>query len=137
VRYYTVGLVFSVNTGIRIMDLAITSDGEKLIACSDKRIKIINLNDKTEQCSMLESDAITSVVLSQDDKYLLVNLAVSEIHLWNIDKQVIEKKYFGQKQGRFVIRSCFGGVNEHFILSGSEGISEFYARLAGLYMESR
>ena len=47
-----------------------------------------------------------------------------EIHLWDLDKFPATKEpaftYSGQKQGRYVIRSCFGGYNEAFVVSGSE-----------------
>ena len=108
--------------GMRIIDLAITKDGKTLVAVQDKNIRFIDLDTYTESEPLAETDLITSVCLSKDDKYLLVNLSIPEIHLWNLEEKKIHKKYFGQKQGRFVIRSCFGGVNQNFILSGSEGM---------------
>ena len=107
--------------GLRIMDLAITSDGKTLIACAEKKIRMFNLEDNSEGEPLNEIESITSVCLSSDNKKLLVNLSISEIHLWDLKERKIEKKYFGQKQGRFVIRSCIGGMNENFVLSGSEG----------------
>lgn len=106
--------------GARVMDLAVTHDGKKLFACSDKKIKIYNLQDKTEIDCIYETEPVTSMCLSKDGSHMLVNLSISEIHLWSIDSKTIVKKYFGQKQGRFVIRSTIGGIDENFILSGSE-----------------
>lgn len=107
--------------GLRIMDLAITSDATTLIACAEKKIRFISLVGGVEVEPLSEIESITSVSLSRDNKKLLVNLSISEIHLWDMEERKIEKKYFGQKQGRFVIRSCIGGINENFVLSGSEG----------------
>ncbi|KAJ3303115.1 hypothetical protein HDV03_004194 [Kappamyces sp. JEL0829] len=107
--------------GVRIMDLAITSNGQTLIATTDKRIRFFDLSDSSEKESIIENDSVTAITLSSDNKYLLVNLSISEIHLWNLESRTLEKKYSGQQQGRFVIRSCLGGVHENFVLSGSDG----------------
>jgi WD40 repeat protein len=66
-------------------------------------------------------DNITSLSLSADSRYITVNLSSQEIHLWDLKKKVLVQHYRGHKQGRFVIRSCFGGANQAFVASGSEG----------------
>lgn len=89
--------------------------------------------------SIQEADSVTSLALSADNRLLLVNIAsnstvpstnmaemiltrLQETHMWDLTTKRIVQKYRGQKQGRFVIRSCFGGFGEAFVLSGSEGI---------------
>lgn len=70
--------------------------------------------------SFSEGDAITSMYLGANGE-ALVNLSTQEIHLWDFaDGGKVVRKFSGFKQGRYVIRSCFGGVNEGFVLSGSD-----------------
>jgi WD40 repeat protein len=107
-------------SGFRTMDVVLSSDGKQMVACCEKKIRVFDLNDKSELYSMQESDSITSISLSKDNHFLLVNLSISEVHLWDLQERKVIKKYFGQKQGRYVIRGCLGGIHENFVLSGSE-----------------
>ncbi|KAH6572515.1 hypothetical protein BASA62_003343 [Batrachochytrium salamandrivorans] len=107
-------------TGVRIMDLAISIDGHTLIASSNSTIRLYDLDLFHEIGTLQENDSITSVYVASDGKHLLVNLSVQEIHLWSLEHRRLVRKYVGQKQGRFVIRSCFGGMEDNFVLSGSE-----------------
>ncbi|CAG8522629.1 10420_t:CDS:10 [Funneliformis caledonium] len=108
-------------SGARIADLAINKEGTRMVAiCHDNKLHIYDLETRKEEAIMDENAKLTSICLSSDCKYALLNLSTKEIHLWDIDERRIVRKYFGQKQGRFVIRSCFGGIDQGFIVSGSE-----------------
>ena len=72
--------------------------------------------------------------VSQDQRHLLLNLAQQRIHLHEVGNPLTNtpspnasagplQKYRGSSQeqrGRFVVRSCMGGINQAFVLSGSE-----------------
>jgi len=116
------GIILHQYPSSRVTDLAISKDGTRLVTiCFEKKIRIFNVETGDEIGSIQETDFITSLCLSNDSRYALLNLrAIQEIHLWDLEEQRIVQKYSGQKQGRFVIRSCFGGLNQTFIASGSE-----------------
>eukprot|EP01137_Pigoraptor_chileana_P019367 Opistho-2@80313 len=104
----------------RVADLAITSDGNRVVVIThDKKIRIYGINDDYEDV-IEESESLTSLCLSRDDKNVLVNLSLQEIHVWNLETRTMTHKYVGHRQGRYVIRSGFGGTNDTFVVSGSE-----------------
>lgn len=47
------------------------------------------------------------------------------MHLWDLQDRLLVRKYQGVTQGFYTIHSCFGGHNEDFITSGSEGKAIF------------
>ncbi|CAO2839820.1 unnamed protein product [Amaranthus hypochondriacus] len=110
----------------KVLDLAVTSDGDYLISVfSDKDIRILNLVTNAERV-VSEEHPITSISLSADGKFFIVNLNSQEIHMWDVVGDLKEPlKYTGHRQHKYVIRSCFGGCNSKFIASGSEN-SEVY-----------
>ncbi|KAG0222743.1 hypothetical protein BGW42_006346 [Actinomortierella wolfii] len=115
-------------SNVRVRDLAISEDGNTLVAVSGAIIQVINLEDKAEIVTLQETRPITCICLSKDGNHLLANTTVKpeqdpvprDIHLWNLNEGRIVRKYSGHSQGRFVVRSCFGGYNERFVISGSE-----------------
>ncbi|KAF9318920.1 hypothetical protein BG003_010336 [Podila horticola] len=111
-----------------VRDVAVSPDGRTLIAMGGTIIRIISLDDMSELKKLEESDSITAISLSRDGRYLLANTTAKpahppqqrEIHLWNLEEGRIERRYVGHKQGRYIIRSCFGGWGDRFVISGSE-----------------
>ncbi|KAL5858975.1 hypothetical protein ACOSQ4_000271 [Xanthoceras sorbifolium] len=106
---------------LKISDLEVTSDGKLIISmCRESAILLLDREERVERF-IEEDQTITSCSLSKDNRFLLVNLLNQEIHLWNIEGDLkLVAKYQGHKRTRFVIRSCFGGLEQAFIASGSE-----------------
>ncbi|KAB8234827.1 WD40-repeat-containing domain protein [Aspergillus alliaceus] len=107
--------------GFRVQDCAITPDGRRLIAADvEEKIHVYNfLTHEEEYCLALKSKP-TSVAVSRDSRHMLVNLSEGQIQLIDIDTTDVIRRFQGQKQGSFVIRSTFGGAAENFVVSGSE-----------------
>lgn len=54
------------------------------------------------------------------DRLALLNVATQGVHLWDLQDKCLVRRFQGVTQGHFTIHSCFGGVNQDFIASGSE-----------------
>lgn len=108
----------------RTTDMKITADGRRFVTIGlDKCITVYNVDSLriSEIGKIEESGTITSLTLSRDGKYALVNVQeVQELHLWDLDQLQMVHKYSGQRQLTYIIRSTLGGHNESFVLSGSE-----------------
>jgi hypothetical protein len=106
----------------RTEDLALSPDGRWLVAM-DNEVHIYVYDYATRQLEYemgLESRP-TSVSITRDSKYLLVNKQEGGAQLFNIVNRTAVQKYIGATGGDYLIRSDFGGANESFVISGSEG----------------
>lgn len=82
-----------------------------------------------EQYSLSLKLDLTSIKVSRDSQYMLVNMSDSEIQLFDIETAEVVRRFTGQKQAEFMIRSTFGGAAENFIVSGSEG-KYYYSKIS-------
>ncbi|TFK76226.1 WD40 repeat-like protein [Pluteus cervinus] len=74
---------------------------------------------KPEQLVRLDGE-VTSVKISSNSQYALINHAPNEVYLWDLHAGRLTRKFTGQLQSQHIIRSCFGGVDGNFVTSGSE-----------------
>ncbi|PSR81506.1 hypothetical protein PHLCEN_2v6364 [Hermanssonia centrifuga] len=107
------------------------------------RMIVYDLATKQLEASIRTEGELTSVKISHDSQCALVNRApgdsnvLCEIQLWDLRTARTVRRYSGQKQSRHVIRSCFGGVDGNFILSGSEdGNVYVWHRDTGVLLET-
>ena len=51
----------------------------------------------------------------------LLNVSKQGVHLCDLRDKCLVRRFQGCAQDRYAIHSCFGGEQEQFVLSGSEG----------------
>ena len=116
--------LYTWKAGIRIQDCAITPDGQRLVAIStDKKLCVFNVRTHAEEYRITFPVELTSVTITSDSRHMLISTSGNEIQLLDIQTTDVIRKYEGQQQGTYVIRSNLGGAAENFVVSGSEGLS--------------
>ncbi|BCR89816.1 uncharacterized protein ACHE_51014A [Aspergillus chevalieri] len=107
--------------GFRVQDCTISADGRRLVAADvEGKVHVYNMHTHEEEYCLPMKSKPTSIAISRDSQYMLVNLSEGQINLIDIDTTEVVRRFQGQKQGSYVIRSTFGGAAENFVISGSE-----------------
>ncbi|GFY53689.1 WD repeat-containing protein 26 [Trichonephila inaurata madagascariensis] len=114
--------------GVRVQCLWCRKDGKTVLAAdTHHRIRGYNFEDLTDfniVClnidRLQESHSVMSFTCDDSGRLALLNIQSQGVHLWDIEDRVLIRKFQGVTQGYYTIHSCFGGVNQVFVASGSE-----------------
>lgn len=105
----------------RVQDLCGSPDGRWLVAVDDLSVlHIYNGVTRELDFNMEFESRPTSVSISSDSRYLLVNTKAGQVRLIDLPRRNPVHSFIGHSGGDYLIRSAFGGANESFIVSGSE-----------------
>lgn len=130
--------VYTWSGEFRVSDIAISADGQRLGMFSQFILSILTYSVCNDMDEMLIgydipsrrelwrrkfSSKITSITASQDARTAIVNIAEGEVHMIDLNDGLPISRYRGPSQGAHIIRNCYGGAAENFVLSGSEGKS--------------
>jgi len=113
---------------LRVYDLALSPDGQRLVVLDKRRILIFDwvsrekVADYDLDHTLHPQKGLTSIEISSDSKYMLVSMHDHVIKLMVIDTGEVVRTFEGHKSSTYMIRAGFGGANENFIVSGSEGL---------------
>lgn len=114
----------------RVQEVLVAKGGRYILATTcERKVRVYDLQADTES-HIPEAEPLISMSMSRDGRYLLANLTSNCMHLWDCGTDRAELRvpampaatYRGpsDKQSRFVVRSCLGGLDDRFVLSGSE-----------------
>jgi len=117
----THGTVLDSWEGVRVQCLSYRSDGRHILAAdTHHRLRSYNFEELADQPTIQEDHSIMSFTIDQTDRYVLLNIATQGVHMWDITERCLVRKFLGITQGFYTIHSCFGGIDQSFVASGSE-----------------
>lgn len=71
---------------------------------------------------IVQHGELTSVAISDDSRFAIVSHAPNEILYVDLRDGSVIRRYQGHDQGQYVLKSCFGGALQNYVMSGSEGM---------------
>ncbi|CAO3643546.1 unnamed protein product [Cunninghamella echinulata] len=111
---------------IRVVDMSLSSTANRLVVTGyDQKIVVYDVSGLmiTKISEIQEQSELRALTLSNDGRYALISLPrYNKLHLWDLDEQIVIKRYENLEQAEFVIRSTFGGNDnsETYVISGSD-----------------
>jgi WD40 repeat protein len=116
-------LIYDWGQSHRIQDLAVSPNGHHLIAMDrTHHIHVYNFVTRELEYEMDLKTDLCSLRISQDSRHILAAQTDGVARTIDLETRETVKTFTGQKgSGEWVIRSAFGGANESFVISGSEG----------------
>ncbi|KAG1693958.1 WD repeat-containing protein 26 [Nymphon striatum] len=106
--------------GVRVHCVCCTKDGKVLASDTHNRIRTYNFEELTDSNVIQEDHAIMSFTCNNTGRLALLNIATQGVHMWDLEDKCLVRKFQGVTQGYYTIHSCFGGLNQDYIASGSE-----------------
>lgn len=117
----TRGTVLDSWEGVRVKGLTYRQDGKHVLAAdTHHRLRSYNFEELSDQPQIQEDQPIMSFTTDQTDRYALLNIANQGLHMWDVRARALVRKFNGITEGYYTIHSCFGGLDQSFVASGSE-----------------
>lgn len=76
---------------------------------------------QNELFQMRMSSRVTCITASKDNRSVLISLEEGLVQMIDLEERCMVKRYVSLEQDKHIIRNCFGGAAENFVLSGSKG----------------
>lgn len=118
------GTVLGQYEGVRLRCIAVQPHTNNVLAADTHcRIRSYNFQEHTASLVIQEDHPIMSFTLSKCGHYALLNIANQGIHMWDLmglPLPCLVRRFSGVTQGFCTIHSSFGGLNDNFVVSGSE-----------------
>lgn len=107
--------------GVRLHGVVTLRDNKTVLAAdSHKRVRSYNFEEHSDKTIFESEQQIISMSISCDEKYCLLTLAKQGLLMIDIATGAFVRKFYGLVQKDYHLNAFFGGVNEEFIVSGSE-----------------
>ncbi|KRX90948.1 WD repeat-containing protein 26 [Trichinella pseudospiralis] len=107
--------------GVRVRSIQYRKDGRTVLAAdTHHRIRSYCFDDLTDRTVIKEDHSLMHFSIDKSEHFALCSVANQGVHLWDLESGSLVRRYRGVVQGYFNIFSCFGGVDEKYVASGSE-----------------
>ncbi|KAF9639932.1 hypothetical protein BFW01_g11738 [Lasiodiplodia theobromae] len=109
----------------RTNELRVSEDGQTLVTITDCGLHKYRMETKEKIGELVVDGArLISIDMTKDSRHILLNNGGTNPCLIIVDSESDEvvRAFDGPSHSRFIIRSAFGGLNDEYVLSGSEGM---------------